>query len=201
MLSIENKRNWLGSYAIALGILYWPIESAIHAYVFQEGSFLAMLLHPEANEIWMRILISGAFIAFGFWTNSAQRQQHQLIEKLRYQEARARRIIETAYDAYISIDKQSNITGWNPQAEKLFGWQKREVIGKPLTSTIIPEKLHAAHRQGISRYLDTSQGPWLYRPVRVQALTKSGEEMTVEMAITPLQGEGSLEFYTFIRKV
>jgi len=193
--------NRLGTYAIVSGILYWPIESAIHAYIFQEGPFLAMLIQPEINEAWMRVLIATTFITFGLWVNKAEQKQHKLIQKLRYQEARARRIIETACDAYISIDQQSNITDWNPKAEILFGWRKSEVLGKSLTTTIIPEKFRKAHLQGISKYLDSSHGSWLYRPVRVQSLTKDGEEITIEITITPLKGEGSIEFYTFIRKV
>jgi len=200
-LDEKKNTNRMGFYAIMLGILYWPIESAIHAYIFQEGTLLAMLFQPEINEAWMRILIASAFTTFGLWVNKAEQKQNELIQKLRYQEARARRIIETACDAYISIDQQSNITDWNPRAEVLFGWRKSEVLGKSLTTTIIPEKFRKAHLQGVSRYLDSSHGPWLYRPIRVQSLTKDGEEITIEITITPLKGEDSLEFYTFIRKV
>ncbi len=196
-----KKINQIGPYAIAVGVLYWPFEAAIHAFVFDEGHFFDMLLLPGINELWMRSLTSASFIFLGFFANAMQRQQLQLIKKLKQQELRSRRIIETAYDAYISIDSESRITGWNPQAEAIFGWPRSAVMGKLLTDTIIPEQHKQAHLQGIERYLRTSSGPWLYKTIRAQAVTRAGNEIKVEMAIIPLANGDQQEFYTFIRQV
>jgi len=193
--------NRIGPYAIILGILYWPLEAAIHAYVFQEGAFLKMLLTIERDEIWMRLIISAAFITLGIMANNALKQQGEFIERLKQQEARSRRIIETALDAYISIDENSMITDWNPKAESIFGWSRRMVVGKPLTETIIPERYREMHMQGIKRYLETSSGPRLYKPITAQACTRLGEEITIEMAIVPLLDGGNTEFYTFIKQL
>jgi len=195
-----NKKS-VSFFAIVFGILYWPFEAAIHTFIFQEGTFFNMLVHAEADEVWMRILVALGFISLGVYAHITNKQQQALIQKLKYQEARSRRIIETACDAYVSIDKHSRITGWNPRAETIFGWQKHEVLDKPLAETLIPEKYRQAHQQGMARYLETSSGPWLYKPVQVKAITKAGEEITIEVSITPLQENDTLEFYTFIRKI
>lgn len=193
--------NQIGPYAIIFGILYWPLEAAIHAYVFEEGDFLSMLFIPEPDEIWMRLIISTAFITLGVMANNALKQQNEFIEKLKRQEARSRRILETALDAYISIDENSIITDWNPKAESIFGWSRSMVIGKPLTETIIPERYQQMHMQGIKRYLETSSGPRLYKPITAQACTRMGEEITIEMAIVPLSDGENTEFYTFIKQL
>ena len=189
----------IGPIAIAIGLLYWPFEAAIHAYVFDEGTFFDMLFEPEVNEMWMRSLTAISFVFLGIFANLTQKEQANLIIKLRNQEARSRRIVETAYDAYISIDSNSRITGWNPQAEALFGWTRHEVIGQPLTDCIVPEKSKHAHSTGIKKYLETSNGPWLYRPITTTALTKQGNEIEIEMAIIPLANGDIQEFFTFIR--
>lgn len=193
--------NYIGPYAIAIGLLYWPFEAALHAYFFDEGTFMNTLFEPEANELWMRSLTAVSFIFLGLFANMVQKQQTKLIARLKSQEARSRRILETAYDAYISIDSESKITGWNPQAEALFGWPRSTVLGESLVDIIIPEKFKQAHINGMIRYLETSNGPWLYRPVQTQALTKQGDEIRVEMAIIPLASGDAQEFFTFIRKV
>ncbi len=193
--------NQIGPYAIAIGLLYWPFEAAIHAYLFHEGSFAATFFPSEANELWMRALTSISFIFLGVFANYTQRQQVKLIRKLRSQESRSRRIIETAYDAYISIDAQNRITGWNPQAEALFGWPRSAAMGQLLTDTIIPAEFKQAHIQGMKRYLETASGPWLYRPIKTTAVTKSGDEIHIEMAIIPLANGDKQEFYTFVRPV
>jgi PAS domain S-box-containing protein len=39
-------------------------------------------------------------------------------------------IVSAAGDAIIMIDRQARITGWNPSAERLFGWTREEVTGR-----------------------------------------------------------------------
>ncbi|HEU0195415.1 MAG TPA: SpoIIE family protein phosphatase [Gaiellales bacterium] len=39
-------------------------------------------------------------------------------------------IVSAAGDAIITIDRQARITGWNPSAERLFGWSRQEASGR-----------------------------------------------------------------------
>jgi PAS domain S-box-containing protein len=39
-------------------------------------------------------------------------------------------IFAAAGDAIITIDRQARITGWNPSAERLFGWSQEEIAGR-----------------------------------------------------------------------
>jgi len=41
-------------------------------------------------------------------------------------------IVSAAGDAIITIDRQAQITSWNPSAERLFGWSWEEVAGRPV---------------------------------------------------------------------
>jgi PAS domain S-box-containing protein len=43
-------------------------------------------------------------------------------EALLESEGMARGIIDTALDAFIQMDDDGRVIGWNPQAEALFGW-------------------------------------------------------------------------------
>jgi len=189
----------IGRFAIIFGILYWPFETLIHLFIFSEGTFLD-LFFPEIHEVWMRLLISASFIAFGIYANRAIRQQQELNQTMRTQRNQLRRVIDSAHDAYVSIDDKSIITDWNPAAEKIFGWSRTEAIGLPLVETIVPERFHQAHQHGMDIYLKDGSGPWLYRTLTTTARDSSGNEFDVEMAIVPINTGNELTFYAFIHR-
>src|ERR1700748_1227498 len=49
-------------------------------------------------------------------------------------------IIAFSDDAIISKDLNGIITTWNPGAERIFGYSAEEVIGKPITILIPPDR-------------------------------------------------------------
>lgn len=195
-----RARYGIAVAGLVAGVLYWPLEAAIHAFVFGRGTFASKLFPSDPNEIWMRLIISSCFIAFGFYAQRAMHQERQLLKRLRSHEERLRRIIDSAYDAYVSIDQENRITGWNLRAEKMFGWERREVMGRSLAEIVIPERFRQAHQQGMQRYLETGSATRLYRQTQMTAQHRSGREFRVQMAIIPLRADRGQEFYAFIRE-
>jgi len=55
-------------------------------------------------------------------------------EELRQAEERMRSVVDHVVDGIITIDAHGIIASFNPAAEKLFGYQRSEVIGKTSTS-------------------------------------------------------------------
>ena len=53
-------------------------------------------------------------------------------QALRESEQHFRRIVDTAHDAFVSLDESGRITAWNPQAEETFGWTEAEARGAQL---------------------------------------------------------------------
>ncbi len=112
-----------------------------------------------------------------------------------------RLIIETAHNAFIAMNIEGMITDWNPSAEKIFGWKRSEVIGKPLSEIIIPENLREAHYRGVDRYLKTGVGPILNKLIELRALHRDGHGFPVELTIATAEINGELHFFSFIHDI
>ena len=66
------------------------------------------------------------------------------------------------------------ITGWNTQAEKMFGWPRGEVLGRELAELIIPERHREEHRRGLRRYVETGMARVLNKRIEFSALHRDG---------------------------
>ena len=113
--------------------------------------------------------------------------------------AALRDIVAHALQAVVTMDERGRITGWNAQAEELFGWTAEEVLGRPMDEVIIPRRYRAAHRRGLRAYRLTRHGPILEVPTDVSALHRDGHEFEVEVSITALADPSGTTFVGFIR--
>ncbi|PJA31978.1 MAG: two-component hybrid sensor and regulator [Zetaproteobacteria bacterium CG_4_9_14_3_um_filter_53_7] len=194
------QRAGLGKLGILVAVLFWIVEALLHSFVFGDDTFFRNLFRSDPNELWMRVLISAVVIGFGFYAQRAIEQQQRMQEQIRKKSERLHDVIDCSYDAYISMDASGQINDWNRSAEVLFGWPRHKIVGKPIT-LIIPERLREAHLKGMSHYQKLNIGPWLYKPMRTQALHRDGFEFAVEMVVTPLKTDGDAEFFAFIREM
>ena len=112
-----------------------------------------------------------------------------------------RQIIDNALDAFIAIDRNSIILEWSRHAEETFGWTRQEVIGKPLTDTIIPERYRLQHMAGLRHYLQTGQGKIVNKRVEMQARCRNGAEIPVELTVTPLDIGNRTVFFASLREI
>jgi diguanylate cyclase (GGDEF)-like protein/PAS domain S-box-containing protein len=122
-------------------------------------------------------------------------------DALRESELRTRMILDTALDGVITIDAFGKITDWNKQSEVIFGWKRDEAIGRLLTETIIPERYHKAHRDGLRHFTETGRGPILNQRIEISAQHKDGHEFLVELSISPMKSGRDISFSAFIRDI
>jgi len=129
---MKNKGMIFLGVAFATG--YWPLESAIHAYVFHTCSFTESILPTDANEIWMRLVIISMFLSFGVFAQSSLNRRMQIEETLRHDEkllgktkadlAAAQRI---AHLGSWSRDLANGALTWSDEHYRLFGLNPREI--------------------------------------------------------------------------
>jgi diguanylate cyclase (GGDEF)-like protein/PAS domain S-box-containing protein len=108
-------------------------------------------------------------------------------------------ITRKALDAFVVSDSKNTVLVWSPYAETLFGWSAEEAIGQPLTALIIPPEHHAAHEEGIRRFLETGKLKNISRRVEVFGVHKDGHLLPLEMTVIPVQLDGETLFTSSIR--
>ena len=94
-------------------------------------------------------------------------------------------------------------SGWMSAAVSSTGTRARSACsrsratqaqGQPVAELIIPERLRAAHRAGIERFLADGVGSMLNRRVQMPAMRPDGTEFPVEMTISALQQQAGWLF-------
>lgn len=114
--------------------------------------------------------------------------------------AKLEEILDLALTASVMVDQNSFIVSWNALAEQTFGWSREEIVGRSLVTTLIPPRYRELHERGLSRYLETGEGPVLGKKLELSALHRDGRELPVELSITEaVRSEQNARILAFLR--
>jgi PAS domain S-box-containing protein len=91
-------------------------------------------------------------------------------------------IVESSEDAIISKDLNGIITSWNQAAERVFGYTAEEVIGKPITLLIPPERHD--EEPGILARIQRGERIEHYETVRQH---KDGSLLDISLTVSPIR--------------
>ena len=115
-------------------------------------------------------------------------QQDSIERALRKSEERFRQVVEAAPNAMVMINQQGLIEMLNPQAERVFGYERQELLGKPI-ELLVPERFRKAH-PGLRGSFFTNP---VSRPMGVgrdlYGLKKDGSEFPIEIGLNPIETE------------
>lgn len=123
-------------------------------------------------------------------------------QALRISEARKDAILTSSLDAIMSVDADSRIVEFNPAGERTFGRRREDVIGQDMAELIIPARLRAAHRAGLTRYLQgRGRGTIVGSRIEVPAMRADGSEFPAEIAVVRIESEGPAAFTAYLRDI
>ncbi|MEO5333565.1 MAG: response regulator [Magnetococcus sp. YQC-5] len=135
----------------------------------------------------------------------AERTQRlqQAHEQLKNREKRLAAILESALDAIITANQAGEVTGFNPAAEKLFGYRAQQAIGRTVTELIIPPTAKEnpfAELQG-SQHSQVAPPLQVRRRIETPAMRADGSIIDMEMALTSDVLDGELTFTAFLHDI
>ncbi|MDR3679426.1 MAG: PAS domain S-box protein [Flavipsychrobacter sp.] len=94
-------------------------------------------------------------------------------------------IVESAPNAMILVNKEGNIAFVNGQTEKLFNYNRNELIGREI-EIIIPKRYHQNHPGFRNMFFNLPQARAMGAGRELYALKKDGTEFPVEIGLNPL---------------
>jgi PAS domain S-box-containing protein len=105
-------------------------------------------------------------------------------ERKRNEEAvqRLAAIVDSADDAIISKDLNGIVTSWNKGAERLFGYIAEEIVGKPITTIIPPDRQH--EEPVILERLRQGERIEHYETIRQR---KDGSLIEISLTVSPIK--------------
>lgn len=208
-----NKQFLLTAFLI-LPVLIW----ASMAFGIVGGSIVVISLCTIA--VWFTAQGYGTFYSvdigeglFSLWTfmvtlvmtmlliSTLQSGRNAAEKVSRENEKKLRSVVDGALDAILTVDEHGRLVEFNPAAQRMFGYQREQVLGKLLSEMIIPPRLSAAHEAGHRRFVSTGEKHMFNQRLELEAMRADGSEFPVELTLTALNEDGLSLVTGFIRDI
>jgi PAS domain S-box-containing protein len=128
-------------------------------------------------------------------------ERNRIESALRQNERMTRLIIENSLDAFIAINSDGIITDWNLQAERLFGWTRKQVLNKPAAEVILPSRFRDKHVLDKDQLFSVSRGRLLNRRREMYVLNRHQEEFPVEIGVFSIKDRDRQIYCAFISDI
>jgi len=101
-------------------------------------------------------------------------------------EERLLQVIEAAPNAMVMVGSNGGIALVNAQTEKLFGYPRSELIGRPV-EMLVPERNRGQHPQKRDGYFNDPRPRTMGIGRDLYGLTRDGREVPIEIGLNPLK--------------
>jgi PAS domain S-box-containing protein len=123
-------------------------------------------------------------------------EARRAVEALRQAEEQMRSVVDHVVDGIITIDEQGTIASFNAAAEKVFGYQAVEVLGRNV-KLLMPEPYHSEHDGYLANYLHSWQPRVIGIGREVVGRRSDGSTFPMELAVSEFH-LGARRFFTGI---
>ncbi|MCL4079524.1 PAS domain S-box protein [Coriobacteriia bacterium Es71-Z0120] len=122
-------------------------------------------------------------------------------QRTREQEDLVAAIGESMGDALVVLDDRGRIVLWNRAAERLFGYARDEVLGADVHGLLAPRLPEEAVQEQFQRFAAEGTLSFKEGALELAARAKSGEEIPVEVVLSPVRFDGRAHVAAVVRDI
>ena len=120
-----NTFVWAG---VVFAVINWLAESALHVWVFHEGSFRSQVFTSDPHELWMRLVAGALLIFFGFSVQQGINLRRRTEEALKTSERKYRAVIEEALNPVFVFDAEGRFLDVNEASLQFFELDRDQLL-------------------------------------------------------------------------
>jgi PAS domain S-box-containing protein len=142
-------------------------------------------VHPgqrELGEFLLFAFISGVDVAIAVIVSG-------VVERLVIQQRNIRLLLESAPNGFVLVDERGTIKLVNTSAEKLFGYSRKELVGKNVEA-LVPERHIPEHQKERTSYQAKPEVRLMGLGRDLSGRRKDGSEFPVEIGLNPVGEQG-----------
>ncbi len=191
-LAEPARRALAGRSGTVIGLDFRGVE-VLAAFAPVASLGLGVVTKVDLSDIRAPFLRAGgiagaiALLLIVLGTLTFLRITNPMRRRLAESEARFRGISSAAQDAVIVMGPNGQVAFWNPAAERIFGYRSEEAVGRTVAKLLVPACYRAEHDAGVERFQRTGDGAMVGQTTEIEALTKDGREMPIELSLAALR--------------
>jgi len=108
--------------------------------------------------------------------------------------------VENTNEAFVTIDENHMVIFFNKAAEEIFGYSRKEVIGRDL-NVIMSPSCSKNHRQAVTRYVKTRIPGRIGHETEMLASRKNGDTFPASISFSVTEVNGRLFFTGIVRDI
>ena len=145
------------------------------------NGFGPFAMETKNNSLLLLDLFLAVLALTGLVVGAATMERNRAAEKVE-------RVVQSAPNAIVAVDQQGKIVLVNAQAEKIFGYQATELVGRSI-EVLVPERFRAGHLSYRSGFFAKPQTRAMGVGRDLFAVRKDGSEFPVEIGLNPIDTE------------
>jgi two-component system, LuxR family, sensor kinase FixL len=106
--------------------------------------------------------------------------------------------VENTNEAFVTIDTRHQVVFFNKAAERIFGYDRGEVIGRDLNRIMAPT-CSRNHREAVDKYVKTRVPRRIGHDTEILAARKSGETFPANISFSVSEVDGETYFTGIVR--
>jgi len=107
-------------------------------------------------------------------------------------------IVESLSDGIVIVDSRGTITLVNDRTEAIFGYQRDELIGRPV-ETLLPSRARVVHRRHRAGYAEAPHRRAMGDGLELRGRRRDGTEFAVDVSLSPLETSAGVQTIAVVR--